>query len=131
MLNKYWLPGLFTAIMHLVCSWHWMRQMLLLLHWQLFRLECNLFFFSCQEFLQFWTIRKIILHNQRWFHPPGNIWQCPKTFLMVTTEEGSGGRHLLVEARDAASIPKWVSRLPQQRIIQLKCQQCQDWETLR
>lgn len=46
MLNKYWLPRLFTAIMHLVCSWHWMRQMLLLLDWQLFRLECNLLFFQ-------------------------------------------------------------------------------------
>ena len=66
--------------------------------------------------------------NWRRFCPPGDIWQCLETFLVVTTW-GQGVTPASTGMLLNISIMRRVA-CPQQRIIGPKCPQHRGWETL-
>ena len=64
------------------------------------------------------TFRTVVL-NQRWLCPPGYIWQCLGTFLIVMTRVTDTDIQW-VEARDKHSIMNTWGQLPWQIIKQSK-----------
>jgi len=51
------------------------------------------------------------------FCPPGDIWQCLKTFLVITTGSGGPSGIWWIATRNAADIPQYTGRPPQHRSI--------------
>ena len=80
-------------------------------------------FFLCGALQLTKELSRSVDLNQGWFCPPGDIWQCLETFLIVTVgeekERAAGIQQVAV--REAADHPTVLrTAFPQQRMTQSK-----------